>query len=151
MEIVMNILIRPALAQDWPALRRLFLASRRHTFPWLSVEDFRLADLDEQTAGEALWVAQDAGSELLGFVSLWEADYFIHHLHVAATQHRRGIGKMLLQALPRWEEQNHQLKCLRRNGNALAFYKACGFAIVGEGEGEEGSYLLLEHTPDARR
>jgi RimJ/RimL family protein N-acetyltransferase len=145
----MSIFVRQALAQDWPALRQLFLASRRHAFAWQAIEHFRLADLDEQTVDESIWVAQAPHDELAGFVSLWEPDHFIHHLHVAPTHQRHRVGKMLLQALPQWEVHRYQLKCLLRNEKALAFYAACGFMTVGAGEGEDGSYLLLERKAGA--
>lgn len=82
-------------------------------------------------------VAQDTGGELVGFISLWAEDHFIHHLYVATTYHRRGVGKMLLQALPLWDEQRYQLKCLQYNEKALAFYAACGFLILGQGHMSE--------------
>lgn len=95
----MRIIVRQAVAQDWDAMRQLFLTSRHHTFPWLPTEDFSLTDLDEQTVGEAIWVAQDVEGKLIGFVSIWEAENFIHHLYVDTTNHRRGVGRMLLQDL----------------------------------------------------
>lgn len=147
----MGILVRPAAAQDWPAMRRLFLASRRHTFPWLTVEELKLTDLDEQTVGEMIWVAQDAGGEVVGFISLLEEDHFIHHLYIATAYHQRGVGKSLLQSLPRWNTQPYQLKCLKCNDYALAFYVACGFSRVGEGENEGRAWWLLACGPDIRR
>lgn len=142
----MSVFIRQAIPQDWPGLQHLFLSSRRSTYSWLDTEAFRLSDMDEQTAGEALWVAQDTQGELVSFISRWEASHFIHHLYIAATCQRCGVGKMLLQSLPEWKEQSHQLKCLLHNKIAQAFYFACGFSAVGEGKGEDGSYLLLEHV-----
>ncbi|TCQ76700.1 ribosomal protein S18 acetylase RimI-like enzyme [Raoultella ornithinolytica] len=140
----MIIAVRQATRHDWPALQRLFLVSRCRTFTWLSVSDFRLSDLDKQTKGETLWLAQDAQGEVAGFISVWMPGHFVHHLHVATAYQRCGVGKMLLQALPGWEQHGYQLKCLTRNDPALAFYKACDFVMVSEGTSDEGEYRLLE-------
>ncbi|WP_232515188.1 GNAT family N-acetyltransferase [Burkholderia ambifaria] len=80
------------MAADMPALRELFLRSRREAFVWQPAGAFRLADFDAQTDGERLRVAEDDGGQLAGFVSVWEPDHFIHHLYVHRPHHRRGIG-----------------------------------------------------------
>ena len=55
----MTISVRQATRHDWPALQRLFLLSRCHTFTWLNVTDFRLTDLEKQTEGETIWLARN--------------------------------------------------------------------------------------------
>jgi GNAT superfamily N-acetyltransferase len=144
--IAMKIIVRQATPQDWPALRALFLASRRYTFTWLATETFQLADFDTQTHGENVLLAVDDRSCIAGFISVWEPDDFIHHLHVAPGQQHRGIGTLLLNALPGWAERLYRLKCLRRNERALAFYHRHGFASIGSGTAEDGEYLLLERN-----
>lgn len=138
--------VRPILPADWPALRQLFLITRRIAFHWQSADAFQPGDLDSQTVGEALWVALDAQQALAGFVALQEADRFIHHLFVSPDLQRQGVGQRLLQALPGWGTRTFQLKCLQRNLPALAFYQAQGFYKVGEGYGPDGAYDLLEHA-----
>ncbi|WP_159873443.1 MULTISPECIES: GNAT family N-acetyltransferase [unclassified Raoultella] len=140
----MIIAVRQATRHDWPALLRLFLVSRCRTFTWLNVSDFHLSDLDKQTEGETLWLAQDAQGEVAGFISVWMPGHFIHHLHVATAYQGCGVGKMLLRALPGWQQHGYQLKCLTRNDLALAFYKTCDFVMVREGTSDEGEYRLLE-------
>lgn len=93
----MTISVRQATRHDWPALQRLFLLSRCHTFTWLNVTDFRLTDLEKQTEGETIWLAHDPQGELAGFIAVWMPDHFIHHLHVAPARQGCGVGKMLLQ------------------------------------------------------
>jgi GNAT superfamily N-acetyltransferase len=130
----LTISVRQATRHDWPALQRLFLLSRCHTFTWLNVTDFRLTDLEKQTEGETIWLAHDPQGELAGFIAVWMPDHFIHHLHVAPARQGCGVGKMLLQALPGWQEHGYRLKCLTRNRKALAFYAASGFVTIGEGK-----------------
>jgi len=140
--------IRPATEHDRPALRELFLLARRATFTWLDGENFREEDYDGQTRGERVLVAEADDGSIAGFVALWEPDRFVHHLYLAAGQQGRGIGRALLQALG-WPEQPLQLKCLRRNEAAQAFYLALGFAQIGQGRGNDGEYVLLasRHPP----
>ncbi|MBN3787888.1 GNAT family N-acetyltransferase [Burkholderia sp. Ac-20353] len=145
----MTMIVRDAVADDVPALRELFLRSRRETFVWLTDDAFQLADFDAQTDGERLLVAEDDDGRLVGFVSVWEPDHFIHHLYVDRSQLRRGIGRALLHALPGWPATRYRLKCLRANEAALAFYRACRFAEIGAGSADDGEYLLLEWR-DAR-
>ena len=138
----MTIHIRPATEHDRPALRELFLQARKATFPWVPSENFQLADYDGQTRGERVLVAQTDDGGLAGFIALWEPDRFVHHLYLASAHQRQGIGRALLQALG-WPEQPLQLKCLRRNEAALAFYSRLGFAGIGQGQGADGEYVLL--------
>ena len=140
----MSITVRRATAQDQAALQELFLNLRRQTYTWLATASFCLADLPQQTQGEAILLAQDEQGALAGFISVWEADHFIHHLYVGADQQRRGVGRALLAALPGWPGQRYVLKCLLRNHAAAAFYRASGFAEAGNGMGEDGEYIVFE-------
>ena len=145
----MLITVRLATADDQPALQDLFLASRRQTYTWLATSTFCLEDLPQQTQGETILLAQDEQGVLAGFISVWAADHFIHHLYVGAGQQRRGVGRALLAALPGWPEQRYVLKCLLRNHAAAAFYRASGFAETGRGMGEDGEYIVFESSGSA--
>lgn len=140
----MSITVRRATAQDQPALQELFLKLRRQTYTWLPTASFCLADLQQQTQGEAILLAQNEQGALAGFISVWESDHFIHHLYVDAGQQRRGVGRTLLTALPGWPGQGYVLKCLLRNHAAAAFYRASGFTETGSGMGEDGEYIVFE-------
>lgn len=140
----MTIIVRPAIAEDLPALRVLFLKSRRETFVWQPPDVFQLVDFDTQTQDELLLVAEDSSGRLSGFISIWEPDGFIHHLHVDRQCFRGGVGRALLRVLPGWPETRYRLKCLRLNEVALAFYRKCGFVKIDSGMSDEGEYLLLE-------
>jgi ribosomal protein S18 acetylase RimI-like enzyme len=136
--------VRPAVAGDLQRLRTLFLQSRRETFAWRNPEAFQLTDLDAQTHGELILVAEDEGGRVSGFLSVWQPDNFIHHLYVDRQCFRRGVGRALLRMLPGWSNTCYRLKCLRMNEAALAFYRACGFVEIGSGAEEDGEYLLLQ-------
>jgi GNAT superfamily N-acetyltransferase len=144
----MTIFVRSNVLEDWPVLRQLFLQSRRNTFTWQDDNTFKLTDLDEQTRGELLPVAEDGRAEIAGFVSVFEQESFIHHLHVVRHRHGVGVGKALLRALPGWNESSYRLKCLRLNQPALEFYRASGFVEIGSGTAHDGEYVLLEYRSD---
>jgi ribosomal protein S18 acetylase RimI-like enzyme len=145
----MKIVVREARAQDLPLLRELFLASRQRTFTWLAVETFQLADFDTLTRDEKLLVAEADETGIAGFISVWEPDHFIHHLHVDAKHQGGGVGPALLRALPNRPSQPYQLKCLQRNERALAFYLHHSFVQIGSGAAEDGEYVLLEWPGEA--
>ena len=140
----MSMFVRQVQTQDWPRLRSIFLQARRVTYVWEEPEKFQLSDFDQQTKDEAIWVVQDTNDGVIGFVSIQQADYFIHHLYIDAAQQGKGAGKMLLQHLPQWGQQKYRLKCLDMNSKAAAFYQACGFVAAGTGVGTDGEYTVFE-------
>lgn len=144
----MQLSVRVAAATDLAVLQELFLASRRQTYTWMAGDTFHLSDLEQQTRGETMLVAEDARGAIAGFVSIWDADHFIHHLYVDRGRHRMGVGRALLAALPGWPLQKYSLKCLCRNHRAAAFYRACGFAETGRGVGEDGDYIVFDSGSD---
>ena len=127
----MKIIVRDAVAADTPALRELFLHSRRETFVWVPAGAFQPADFDAQTEGERLRVAEDGSGRLAGFVSVWEPDHFIHHLHVSWPHHRSGVGRALLdRALADAKKAGHRLVILVGDE---PYYSRVGFKAVAKG------------------
>lgn len=145
----MHITVRQANLQDRSVLQHLFLASRRQAYTWMAADAFRLSDLDEQTQGETILVAEDERRKIVGFVSIWDADHFIHHLYVDSEQQRNGVGRALLAALPGWPDRKYCLKCLLLNRKAAAFYRACGWIETGGGTAEDGDYIVFESVAKA--
>ncbi|MCG9639899.1 GNAT family N-acetyltransferase [Vibrio sp. Isolate34] len=127
------------------ALRVLYLESRQNTFHWADANDFKLSDFDQDTQGEQMWMAV-SGEKVLGFVSVWEPESFIHHLYVCPQTLRSGMGSALLNTC-----KEHysvlKLKCLTSNENAIGFYHSQGFVISStKGEGLE-RYHLMTYRP----
>lgn len=73
--------IRPYQEADRPFLRSLYLAARQAAFTWRDTRNYRLEDFDRSTIGEEIWVAEQDG-KLIGFVSIYRAEDFIHNLYV---------------------------------------------------------------------
>lgn len=125
---------------DIPALSRLFMTVRKEEFPW--VEDARLEDYAECTAGEDVVVAWHDGVPA-GFISVWASDCFVHNLFVAKEHRGCGAGSALLdEAFRRYGKLS--LKCVEKNISAMRFYLSYGFFSRGAGISEDGPYRLLE-------
>ena len=138
--------IRPYQETDRPFLRTLYLASRKAAFGWRDTSNYQLEDFDGATLGEAIWVAEDGGT-LLGFVSVYREDNFIHNLYVDPHQPPR-VGSALLQAAEATFTATGSLKCLVKNEKALAFYRKHGWRIISTGnDGEEDYYLMHSAGP----
>lgn len=136
--------VRKAEIVDIPQLEKLFLITRRQTFSSEISDKFKLEDYKQATLGEVIFVAENQDGKILGFVSVWEQDRFIHHLFVAPEYQRNGIGELLINSLFSWLPLPYRLKCVVNNKQALAFYKKTGWVEVERGVGEDGEYLLLE-------
>jgi len=123
------------------ALRQLYLDARVSTFTWLNTQDFKLLDFDKDTEGEQIWVAVEE-DEIVGFISIWSAENFIHHLYVRSENIGRGIGSALLA-----EAKQHfsglSLKCQVENKSAIAFYSSKGFIIDSTVDKGLESYHLM--------
>jgi len=139
-----GISIRRADAKDGAALARIFVESRLEAFYWQNPARFRLEDFEKETAGEAVFVAEDTNRKILGFISVWEPERFVHHLYIAPDQQRRGVGKQLLESLSSWLPLPYRLKCKVRNEAACAFYRKSGWVETGRDIDEQGEYLVLE-------
>jgi GNAT superfamily N-acetyltransferase len=141
--------LRPASDTDSPALAELFLETRRETFGGGDPAQFQLTDFAEQTAGETIHLAADASGCLLGFISVWLPDQFVHHLFVSRCHQRQGVGTLLLRSLESWFPLPYRLKCLCTNASALAFYRNLGWQKESLGSDALGDYWVLRYDGPA--
>ena len=138
-----DVVIRPFIEADRKILMQIYLESRRETFKWLDTSSMSLTDFDRDTAGEAIWVAtQD--DNLVGFVSVYQAENFIHNLFILTKWLSQGVGSQLLKTALANVGRPARLKCLVQNTRAISFYRAKGWKKVGEGSSEDGEYHLLQ-------
>ena len=135
-------IIRECIETDYPALRVIYLLSRKETFNWVDPLSFYPDDFDKHTEGEKILVAESQ-NKIAGFVSVWMPDNFIHHLYLHPEYTNRGIGKMLLAAAIEIANKPLTLKCLINNRYALKFYKKQGWRHLSDGISEDGAYYLL--------
>lgn len=112
-------------------LRDLYLISRKEAFYWLDSTGFKLTDFDNDTLGESVLVAVEY-TKVVGFISIYLEDSFIHCLFVDPSKQGSGIGSLLLEEAKK--RLNHQmtLKCLSKNQLGLAFYLKRGWKVLDE-------------------
>jgi ribosomal protein S18 acetylase RimI-like enzyme len=132
--------VRTALRDDLAPCGRLFAVAQQEIEP--RVPPWRPGDFAEQVRGEELLVAHSAG-EVVGFLSLWRPDAFVHFLHVAPTWRRRGVGRRLLEAARAETDRPLELKCLTGNARALAFYRRLGWLAVNRSDDPPAPYVRL--------
>ena len=128
---------------DLVMLQQLFLSVRRDTFDWLDTLDYKLEDFNEQTVNEFILVARH-DNIVIGFISLWLPDSFIHHLYIKNEYQATGVGTALLQRIKNIVTPPIRLKCLKKNEIALSFYKRNGFEEKENGVGPEGEFSILQ-------
>jgi ribosomal protein S18 acetylase RimI-like enzyme len=134
--------LRPYRAADHDACAALYAAGRRHAFHWCEGSRFRLEDFARDSQGEAITVAEDGG-RVVGLLSLWMPDHFIHLLFVDPARHGRGIGRRLLRHAEVVFGDWSWLKCQSQNTRALAFYEHCGWTIGDGGVNEIGPWVAV--------
>ena len=123
--------IREMTTQDKPSLRQLYLESRRETFYWDDPELMHIEDFDRDTEDEFIFVAESQQT-IIGFISLYVPDNFIHCLFVDSSFKGQGAGHLLLEKAKQQLQRPLKLKCLSRNKPALAFYEKEGWEKVHE-------------------
>ncbi|BDR18021.1 GNAT family N-acetyltransferase [Vibrio sp. STUT-A16] len=126
------------------AVKKLYLESRLATFTWLDTVEFDLSDFERDTEGESIWVAIES-NKVIGFVSIWVPENFIHHLFVSPRNLRGGVGLKLLD-LAKQRYRRLSLKCLSQNDNAIEFYLSQGFTIAETLDNGAESYHLMKWT-----
>lgn len=135
--------ITEVIEKDINTLRSLFFKTRLTTFSWTDTSKFKLSDFDIQTKDEYILVAH-SDQRVIGFVSVWVADNFIHHLYVDEQFHNQKVGTQLLKAVQDKFGLPISLKCEENNSKAICFYRQKGFEEKGSGQSEIGTYILFE-------
>ncbi len=106
---------------------------------------FKLRDFFADTLGEEIHVVLD-GNNIVGFISIWKADNFIHHLYIDSKYQNKGYGKTLLQYALKTIGRPASLKCVVKNDKAVRFYKSHGWKIEETGNDEMGSFYLFVYN-----
>ncbi|WP_211473085.1 GNAT family N-acetyltransferase [Collimonas humicola] len=134
--------VRAATPSDSHAVQEIFRTNIENA-EWLP-ELARVSDFAKASEGELVFVASSSDGEVVGFVSVYVEDSFIHHLYVRSDFQNKGIGRSLLSSLQHWLPVPWRLKCVRKNQRALSFYLRNDWREVGVGESEDGAYVVLE-------
>ncbi len=129
--------VRPAIPADGPALRAIQRAAVPEPAP-------DLLDLALVKGGPRCPVAVDG--DLVGYaLALADGDTcYVAELAVAPDHRRQGHGTALLDALAAGPESELRLSVRADDEPARAFYRACGFEVVGPTDRfESGAGLVL--------
>jgi ribosomal protein S18 acetylase RimI-like enzyme len=126
-------------------LKKIYLQERRRTFIWVDQSKFKLIDFERETKGEYILTAVE-NDKIIGFISVWMPNNFIHHLYVAAKNQGSGVGTQLLNAVVDKIGFPITLKCLENNIQAVHFYIKKGFKQKERGFSVNGGYILFELT-----
>jgi len=125
---------------DLNVLLILFNAARKSARGFPS-NDTSLEEFEKQVDGELIYTAT-VNKNIVGFVSVWEMDNFIHHLYVDPEHQNRNIGKALIAKCKEIFGLPLSLKCVEKNSKARSFYEKNGWAIEKRGTGPDGPYIL---------
>lgn len=104
----------------------LYERSGTAAFSWRPPGYFQAEDFKYFAEDEDVWLAF-AGNALVGIVSLFAADNFIHCLYVDPDAQRLGVGRTLVAHLRKETGRTLTLKLDTPNTAAIAFYEATGW------------------------
>ncbi len=128
---------------DVNQLQEVYYQTRSKEFHWLRENAISRDDFEQDTEGERIWVAE-RNRKVLGFISAWQQENFIHHLFVLPEHFNQGIGSRLLSVCLQNIGRPATLKCVSENTRALQFYKSKGWQTVSVASGAEGEYQLMQ-------
>jgi GNAT superfamily N-acetyltransferase len=104
----------------------LYVRAGTDAFTWRPPGHFTAEDFVRFAEEEEVWLAF-MGNALVGLLSLFRADNFIHCLYVAPEAQRLGVGRSLVAYLRSETGRPLTLKLDTPNTNAIAFYEATGW------------------------
>ena len=136
-------MIRKAKLQDYSVCANIYANAWNKALPVVK-RTIGLDDFEKETDGELIFVAS-VNKQVSGYISIWQPDWFVHHLYVDPGFHGRGIGKgLMVFAASLAKPHVLSLKCQVANANAIGFYKSLGFIETEErGVDEYGDWILL--------
>ncbi len=137
-----TLLIRKVRDEDTGSLEILFQVTRQQTFKLTNPQSFKIGDYKKSVEGEEVWVAEIDGN-IVGFISLWMRDNFIHNLFVHHDHQGSGIGAKLLKKAEERLSRPMELKVTKNNVNAFNFYERHGWETISIHEDALEPYILL--------
>lgn len=134
--------VRTFVPADAPACVAIFERAWNAGHPY-SPRKIDTAVFAAETADETILVADDERRHVVGFVSLYLPESFVHHLYVDPAHARNGVGKALLSGAVALAGGRASLKCQTRNAGALAFYRGLGWSDDESGDGDGGPWVRM--------
>jgi ribosomal protein S18 acetylase RimI-like enzyme len=137
----LSLSIRRARSDEIAACAALYERVGRATFTWRPESWFRAADFLRFATEETVYLAESNG-QMLGILSLYRPESFVHCLYIDMPAQGLGVGTALLAYAAREAPGQLSLKVDEPNRRAVAFYKALGFVERESGD-DHGIYWLL--------
>jgi ribosomal protein S18 acetylase RimI-like enzyme len=113
-------------AEEIATAAALYERSGTAAFTWRPRGYFQAEDFIFFAQEEDVWLAL-AGETVVGILSLYTADNFIHCLYVDPDAQRLGVGRALVHHLRNETARPLTLKLDTPNAAAIAFYEATGW------------------------
>ena len=134
--------VRAAEPADADQIQAIFEQSLRQA-DWLPPGTEIDTDFKRNSSGEAVLVCLSPTGRISGFLAVYAAGAFIHHLYVAPDAQRQGVGRALLAALADMLPKPWRLKCVTANQAARQFYAHTGWVETEKALGSQGEYVVL--------
>lgn len=137
-----NMIIEEVKENELNDLLAIFNAAKSSATGFKNI-DTDIEEFLKEIDGEKLFVAK-CNNNIVGFLSIWEQENFIHHLYITPEYQNQGIGSALLQECKRKYGFPLTLKCIKENKRACAFYVRNGWTEKSLAEGPEGLYIEFQ-------
>jgi ribosomal protein S18 acetylase RimI-like enzyme len=145
----LSLSIRRARSEEIAACAALYERVGNATFTWRPKNWFQAADFLRFAKEEAVFIAE-ANGQILGLVSLYRPESFVHCLYVDMPAQGLGVGTALLAHAAKEAQGALSLKVDEPNKRAVIFYKALGFTEKDSGDDHGVHWLLLKQTEGQR-
>lgn len=122
----------------------LYNQIRQETPTWLDKDQVTIASFSDQIEVETIYIAYE-DEKMIGFLTFYVPDNFIHLFFVNHKTQGSGIGsKLLSEIFSDFAGEEISLKCLIHNKSAVSFYEHKGFNIIEthDLDDNEGYYLM---------
>ena len=138
-----NIDIRPIKSGEHADCADIYTSAWNLAFPdyqrAICVEEFETEIVEDSTLVAVI------DQRVIGYISIWEPEWFIHHLYVDPLSHGNGVGTALISQVERSAAPHSiSLKCVSINKKAMGFYEALGFTHTSDtGVDRYGEWVRL--------
>lgn len=127
---------------DFNELFAIFIEAKSSTTGFKNT-DTDLKSFLKEIDGEKIYIAR-INNSIVGFLSIWEQENFIHHLYISPEFQNQGIGNALLKECEKIYGLPLTLKCIKENERACAFYLCNGWTEKLVAEGPDGLYIKFQ-------
>ena len=133
--------IRKPTESDSSELEVLFQTTRQHTFVGRPKDEFQIGDYQKSTSEDDVWIAEQKGI-IVGFVSIYPLENFLHNLCIHPKYQQKGIGSRLLKIAEEHLLRPMTLKIAMDNLKVCGFYEKYGWFKMAQYDQEEEPCVL---------